>query len=153
MKWLGIDIAKRKFDLAVLNNGKIRSKVFDNTSAGYDALLAWLATQGYAREELHACMEATSVYYEKLATFLYDAGIRVSVVNPLQIKAFGESLLTRQKTDRADAVLIARAEAARQPELHLHADRNTRYEAVASLMASAQQAGLVKIAFVTDPVR
>lgn len=45
------------------------------------------------------------------------------------------------------------AEAVRQPELHLHADRNTRYEAVASLMASAQQAGLVKIAFVTDPVR
>jgi len=117
MKWLGIDIAKRKFDLAVLNNGKIRSKVFENTLEGYKALLDWLATQGYAREELHACMEATSVYYEKLATFLHDAGIRVSVVNPLQIKAFGESLLTRQKTDRADAVLIARFAEQQSPML------------------------------------
>ena len=76
MKWLGIDIAKRKFDLAVLNNGKIRSKVFDNTPAGHEALLAWLAARGYTHEELHVCMEATSSYYEKLATFLHDAGIR-----------------------------------------------------------------------------
>ena len=45
MKWLGIDIAKRKFDLAVLDNGKIRSKVFENTLEGYEALLDWLATQ------------------------------------------------------------------------------------------------------------
>lgn len=126
MKWLGIDIAKRKFDLAVLNNGKIRSKVFENTLEGYEALLDWLATQGYAREELHACMEATSVYYEKLATFLHDAGIRVSVVNPLQIKAFGESLLTRQKTDRADAVLIARFAEQQSPMLWQPASREIR---------------------------
>lgn len=117
MKWLGIDIAKRKFDLAVLDNGKIKSKVFENTLTGYEALLVWLAARGYALEELHACMEATSVYYEKLATFLHDAGIRVSVVNPLQIKAFGESLLSRQKTDRADAALIARFAEQQSPML------------------------------------
>ncbi len=39
----------------------------------------------------------------------------------------------------------------RQPELHLRADRNTRYEAIARIMAAAQQAGVVRIAFVTDP--
>ena len=38
-----------------------------------------------------------------------------------------------------------------QPELHLRADRHTPYEAVAGLIACAQQAGLVKIAFVTEP--
>jgi transposase len=86
MKWLGIDIAKRKFDLAVLDNGKIRSKVFENTPTGHETLLAWLAARGHQLEELHACMEATSQYYEKLAIFLHDAGIRVSVINPLQIK-------------------------------------------------------------------
>ena len=43
------------------------------------------------------------------------------------------------------------AVAADQPELHLRADRHTPYEAVAGLIASAQQAGLVKIAFVTEP--
>ncbi len=39
----------------------------------------------------------------------------------------------------------------RLPELHLRADRNTRYESIARIMAAAQQAGVVRIAFVTDP--
>jgi|ERR1017187_9618616 biopolymer transport protein ExbD len=38
-----------------------------------------------------------------------------------------------------------------QPELHLRADRATRYEKVADVMAAAQRAGIVKIAFVTEP--
>ena len=37
------------------------------------------------------------------------------------------------------------------PELHLRADRATRYERVADIMAAAQRNGLVKIAFVTEP--
>lgn len=37
------------------------------------------------------------------------------------------------------------------PELHLRADRGTRYESIARIMAAAQRAGLAKIAFVTDP--
>lgn len=126
MKWLGIDIAKRKFDLAVLDNGKIRSKVFENTVTGHELLLAWLAARGYEIEELHACMEATSQYYEKLAVFLHDAGMRVSVVNPLQIKAFGESRLSRQKTDRADARLIAHFAEQQSPALWHPAPREIR---------------------------
>ncbi|MGE5466119.1 MAG: ExbD/TolR family protein [Ignavibacteria bacterium] len=49
--------------------------------------------------------------------------------------------------------LAGRLQAARgqDPELHLRADRATRYERVAEIMAAAQQAGIVKIAFVTDP--
>jgi biopolymer transport protein ExbD len=49
--------------------------------------------------------------------------------------------------------LAGRLEAARggDPELHLRADRATRYETVAEVMAAAQRAGIVKIAFVTDP--
>jgi biopolymer transport protein ExbD len=49
--------------------------------------------------------------------------------------------------------LPGRLDAARadNPELHLRADRNTRYEKVADVMATAQAAGIVKIAFVTEP--
>lgn len=39
-----------------------------------------------------------------------------------------------------------------QPELHLQADRNTRYEKIAQVMSMAQRAGLNKIGFVTEPV-
>ncbi|MFZ2852777.1 MAG: biopolymer transporter ExbD [Rhodocyclaceae bacterium] len=40
-----------------------------------------------------------------------------------------------------------------QPELHLRADRGTRYERVTEVLAEAQRAGIVKIAFVTEPAR
>lgn len=43
------------------------------------------------------------------------------------------------------------AAGARQPELHLRADRKVAYEKVADVMAAAQRANVVKIAFVTQP--
>ncbi len=49
------------------------------------------------------------------------------------------------------ARLAAEAGKDPQPELHLRGDRNVRYERVAQAMAAAQQAGLRKIGFVTDP--
>jgi biopolymer transport protein ExbD len=56
----------------------------------------------------------------------------------------------------SEALLERFAEAARkqpQPELHLRADRATRYELIAQVMSAAQRAGLQKIGFVTEPER
>jgi transposase len=108
MEFVGIDIAKKTFDLAWRSNGKVKNKSLKNTPADHQALLQWLSKNKLTAENCHLAMEATSQYYEALATVLSDAGYKVSVVNPLQIKAFGESLMRRQKTDRADAELIAR---------------------------------------------
>lgn len=128
MEVVGIDVAKRKFDLAWLqaDSGKLRSKVFDNGPTGFKQLLEWLKKQGIAPTDCHIAMEATSQYYEALAFILHDAGYKVSVVNPLRIKAFGESLLRRQKTDRADAELIARFCAQNQPEQWIPAPAEIR---------------------------
>lgn len=112
---LGIDVAKAKLDVALrLPDGKLRSKVVDNTPEGFAVLSAWLHKQGVS--ELHACMEATGTYWEAVAEYLVDAGYRVSVVNPAQIKAFGAAQLVRTKTDKADARLIAEFCATQQPE-------------------------------------
>jgi transposase len=100
---LGIDLAKKKFDVALLNNGKCKSKVFENNPTGFSVLLAWLAKNGV--ETVHACMEATGTYGEALARFLYNAGHSVSVTNPARIKAFGQSELLRTKNDKTDATL------------------------------------------------
>ena len=115
MHVLGIDVAKLKFDVALLVEGKFRTKVFEYDAQGFEALKLWLARHDVQLAQMHACMEATSHYSERLALWLYEAGARVSVVNPLQIKAYGQSLLNRQKTDRADARLIARYCQAQQP--------------------------------------
>ncbi|HUO83069.1 MAG TPA: IS110 family transposase [Gammaproteobacteria bacterium] len=111
--YLGIDIAKAKFDAALLVGEKFKTKVFANTPKGFAALSQWLKRQQVVR--LHACLEATGSYGDALAEFLADSGHTVSVVNPAQIKAFGRSLLTRNKTDAVDARLIARFCARNQP--------------------------------------
>jgi transposase len=103
---LGIDIAKAKFDVALLIHGKFKTKVFKNTAEGFATLSTWLSQHGIDR--VHACMEATGRYGEALATCLAEAGHIVSVVNPAQIKGYAQSELTRTKTDQADAKLIAR---------------------------------------------
>jgi biopolymer transport protein ExbD len=59
------------------------------------------------------------------------------------------------ETQLADADLAPRLKAAAaqspQPELHIRGDKNVRYERVAQAMAAAQQAGLRKIGFITEP--
>ena len=47
--------------------------------------------------------------------------------------------------------LAAAAAQEPQPDLHIRGDRAVRYERVAQAMAAAQQAGLRKIGFITEP--
>lgn len=111
---LGIDVSKLKFDVALRRDpGKFKHRVFPNTAAGYAQLSAWLEKQQAGR--VHACLEATGAYSDSLATYLHEQGHLVSVVNPARIKAYAESHLTRAKTDKVDATLIARFCAERHP--------------------------------------
>jgi transposase len=106
---LGIDISKATFDVALLRAAETRkpkARKFDNRPAGFQALCLWLAKHDVA--QVHAVLEATGAYGDALAEFLHAAGHQVSIVNPAQIKAFGQVELQRNKTDRADAALIAR---------------------------------------------
>jgi len=111
---LGIDIAKAKFQAALLRpEGKLRHKSCPNTLAGFAQLAEWLHRQQVTR--VHACLEATGTYGDALATWLYEAGHLVSVINPAIIHAYARTQMTRSKTDRIDAELIARFTATQQP--------------------------------------
>ena len=111
---LGIDVAKLKFNVCLLGeDGKLRHRVFPNTAAGFSALAAWLVKQRV--ERVHACLEATGTYSEALATDLFDSGHVVSLVNPAALKSFAGAQLSRTKTDRVDAALIARFCLTQQP--------------------------------------
>lgn len=104
--YLGIDIASKKFDAAELCDGAYRCKAFENTPAGFTALCRWLLASSIP--DIHVCLEATGNYGIALATFLYEKKIKVSVVNPSRIKGYGMAELSRTKTDKSDAKLIAR---------------------------------------------
>ena len=111
---LGIDIAKAKFDVCVLLlDGTTRHKVFPNTAKGFELLRRWLLQ--HTTERVHACLEATGTYGAALALYLHEQQHVVSLINPAAIKAFGASRLTRSKTDRVDASLIARFCATQTP--------------------------------------
>jgi transposase len=102
---LGIDVAKKKFDVLLMLGDKTLKKIFDNTPKGFKLLQGWLA--GLKIDHVHACLEATGPYSEPLAEFLFEHGHRVAMVNPFRIRSFANSDLKRNKTDPADARTIA----------------------------------------------
>lgn len=108
MDVLGIDISKKTFDVALLLDKRVRQAAFSNTEAGFVDLRRCLAKHRPLPDApLHACMDATGNYGWDLAEMLHEQGVQVSVVNPLRIKAHGQSELARNKTDKLDAALIA----------------------------------------------
>ena len=101
---LGIDISKQSFDAAFLDGGHTYQGQFSNDKKGLQKLANWLKKR--RAEQVHACMEATSRYWEEIAYFLYEQGHKVSVVNPKLIKKHAEATMQRNKTDKQDALTI-----------------------------------------------
>ncbi|MEW5986686.1 MAG: transposase [Chloroflexota bacterium] len=101
---LGIDVAKETVEVFLAVEPARRGH-FGNDESGFAQLSRWLQKQGVA--QVWACLEATGAYGEALALYLHEQGHWVSVVNPARIKKYGESKLSRNKTDRLDAALIA----------------------------------------------
>ncbi|TFZ00482.1 biopolymer transporter ExbD [Ramlibacter henchirensis] len=71
----------------------------------------------------------------------------------LSVDATGAYWWNEGKVSDEELARLLRAEAARdpQPDLHIRGDKEVRYERVAQAMAAAQQAGLRKIGFITEP--
>jgi biopolymer transport protein ExbD len=82
---------------------------------------------------------------------------QVQVTKPetvlLSVDAKGDYYLNDAKVDDARLATLLQAEAAKtpQPDLHIRGDKEVRYERVAQAMAAAQQAGVKKIGFITEP--
>jgi biopolymer transport protein ExbD len=60
---------------------------------------------------------------------------------------------TATTRDELDARLVEAARQTPQPELHLRADQLTQYQKLAEVMAAAQNAGIAKMGFITEPTR
>ena len=114
MNVLGIDLAKLSFDATLLlTTGTEHFASFSNDAEGFTQLQAWLAEHRIS--ELHACMEATNIYWEALASWLHAHSYTVSVVNPARIKGYAQATMQRNKTDKLDSAVIASFCAKHQP--------------------------------------
>ena len=108
MNAVGIDVSKGKSMIAVIRPlGEIVSKPFEviHTSSEIDSLITYLHT---LEGDIRIVMEHTGRYYEPVANRLAEAGFFVSAVNPKLIKDYGNNSLRKVKTDKADALKIAR---------------------------------------------
>ena len=111
MNAAGIDVSSRKSTVAVLRPfGEVVKLPFDVRHSAED--LAALAEQLKSIEgETRVVMEHTGRYYGSIAKVLHEAGLYVSyvsAVSPLLIKEYGNNSLHKVKTDKADAMKIAK---------------------------------------------
>lgn len=121
----GFDVSKDYFDVFIIDDqGKSSGHRVDYTPKGLKSLAKLVPLQS------HCVMEATGPYYLKLATWLYQNGYAVSVVNPLVIRRFSQMRLIRAKTDKADAKMIA---------LYAKTERPALWQPPAPYIAKLQQ--------------
>jgi transposase len=109
--YVGIDIAKDKFDVAFTIDG---SQTFEHTSISNDKkgfkllLKKTLKIQKKTESaQIHFCMEATGIYHCGLCEFLQEHSDQVSVVNPIRTKSFSKSLMLRTKNDKVDSSMLS----------------------------------------------
>ena len=79
------------------------SRTFANNAKGFKEFWTWSKKKSVDGLALHFTMEATGVYYENLAYFLEEKGVKVHVVLPNQSQAFIKSLNIKTRTDKIDA--------------------------------------------------
>ena len=107
MNAVGIDVSKGKSTVAVLRPfGEIVAEPF-NVVHNDDDLKNLIKRIKSLSGETNVVMEYTGTYYEPIANVLHNAGIFVSVVNPLLIEDYGTNRVRKVKTDKKDSLKIA----------------------------------------------
>ena len=106
----GIDVSLNTLDFCYQNNlGEFFHLQVGNNNKGFEKILEHTGTH------YHFVMEATGVYYIRLAFFLHRHGCVLSVVNALSIKRYIQMHLERNKSDKKDAAWICRYAIDQQP--------------------------------------
>jgi transposase len=109
--FIGIDVGKSSLDVADLSTGEVFS--YDNQPSGIQALIKPLAE---LKPVLVVC-EASGGYELDLVIAAQEEGLPIVVANPRQVRAFAKASGRLAKTDRLDALMIARYAYALRPEV------------------------------------
>ena len=131
--FLGIDVGKTDLFCHIIGPDQPCSERFDNSPAGIKLLFKWLK-KVCTPAQLSACLEQTGHYGDDIADALYKLQINsLHLVNPHRIKAYGMQKLRRNKSDTADAKLIARFLKAEHAELRPWHPRSPGQQRITSL--------------------
>lgn len=110
---LGIDVSKLNLSLSLgfltdklVKEFMIHSDV-SNDRSGYKELLKWIKESVDEGVDLLIVMEATGVYHQGIAHYLYEHGYAVSVMQSGRVKRYAQSLDQRSKTDALDSRMLS----------------------------------------------
>jgi transposase len=125
-RWLkqvaGIDVAAAELVVSLgrmdekAETGVYASKAFANTESGFTALLLWVRKQSSAACPVRFVMEATGVYHEAMAYFLWEKNCPVSIIMPNKISSFFKTLNIKTVTDKSMSVAITLFGLEKQPD-------------------------------------
>src|SRR5215210_1703173 len=138
--FVGIDIASSTFTAAVGGTpGKVvlKPQTFANSEDGYQTFLEWLASHQIPARQSVVCMEATGVYSEGLAYFLFAKNYQVAVQSPLEVKRTFKP--NGPKTDAVDSLQIAEYAGRHLDKLSFWQPRNEILEQIKALLATREQ--------------
>lgn len=111
---IGIDVSKKDFKACFCSINTEQyvtiksSGTFFNSLDGVKKFEQWIKKHSKEKLPLSIVMEATGVYYEKLAWYLYDKNFGVSVILPNKAKRYMQSLGLKSKNDKIDAEGLSR---------------------------------------------
>ena len=106
MIYIGIDIAKRKFDYCIINSemNKLRTGIIINNSNGLREFLGIIKIYGNIR----IGMESTNIYHLNLYNYLINRDYKPVLLNSIETKMMKKSRIRKNKTDKIDSEAIAR---------------------------------------------
>ena len=116
--WVGLDVSKADFTAAIcLDIHQMPTRTFARSEVGAKALLEWCDQVVPQDVQVRFVMEATGSNSIQIFTWLYQLRPQTApaIVNACYVKHFGQSLGVRNKTDKADAKVIARFGYEREP--------------------------------------
>jgi transposase len=106
---VGLDVSSKKIDVCIsvidsLQKVTVKSSTqISNTKKGFKTLELWIAKHKKEEISLFICMEATGIYHENCACFLYEKGFNVSIILPNKAKKYLDALGLKSKNDSIDA--------------------------------------------------
>ena len=106
---VGLDVSSKKIDacISVIDQRQRvivkSSKKILNTKTGFEDLVVWILKHQKDSIPVVICMEATGIYHENCAYFLYEKGFTVSIILPNKAKKYLDCLGLKSKNDSIDA--------------------------------------------------
>lgn len=130
-KYVGIDVAKDKLDIAV--KGEKKASQVKNDEAG----IAKLVEKMKVLQPEIIVVEATGGYQRAVVLEIYEAGLPVAVVNPSRVRQYARASGVIAKTDKLDAYNLAEFGKQMKPRQYEAKSESGRY--IAALMVRRRQ--------------